>query len=505
MLLMKKDDDGCKSEMSLYKSSQSAQSEGVGKSCLSDPYLLEGGPAGRNESSGYNEIDYIEDMLSDDTRSEIELHGIPLRRAQSSYDCDNAPRANGRPDNSERSDAQELLVDSDGLQGQEHVGREYVNTATDHSDEAGRAEGGESDEHSSKSIVDVNDVSSTNETDHEGEDVNGMDGASEDVTDQSPATSYDQSMESVENVESKGHSSKSTSQTTTKSPQSPLPENQPDAAKCSVSVHQMDLLGAVSQPGHTGAHGGMRQWKEEEERNEKENVQKQNEIFDEIERRLAAVKNMPLDSNAPQKTRRFYFDNAEALANIETCLRVNDLKLCTLYGKMCIKEGRGNYRSHWFQLKGSNLTYFDEKKHLVSPFHMPNEVGGDIMHPESNDYFLTRKTTLNIFASRVYLVNNRKKCLSFLRCRLLCNDEFPELFDITQDRIVNISKVARHYIVTVSTPDLANLRLHGLEFALENSGSYVFFKHEDPDTFVRWLMAISFRQGRHATEEDDDD
>lgn len=243
------------------------------------------------------------------------------------------------------------------------------------------------------------------------------------------------------------------------------------------------------------------------ESNEKEAVQQkgevQNEIIEEIEKRLTTEK-FPDESKDKKggKVRRFYFGSSGSLANIETCLRINDLRYSTLYGKMYMKEGKGRYKSHWFQLNGPNLSCFGNKKHPISQFHVPNEVAGDIIHPEENDYFLIRKLALNIFESRVYLVKNKATCLGAFKCSLFFQDEFPELLDITESKIVNVGKSGKYYVIDISSENLTTVSIPALEFALENAGAYVFFKVADPDVFIRWLIALSFRQGREVCDMD---
>ncbi|KAL0265583.1 UNVERIFIED_CONTAM: hypothetical protein PYX00_011295 [Menopon gallinae] len=217
---------------------------------------------------------------------------------------------------------------------------------------------------------------------------------------------------------------------------------------------------------------------------ETESIRKgQEEVFEEIEKRLKTAGGKPKDDSvAGEKVKRFYFENSAPLVSIDACLRTSDLRLSTLYGRMCIKEGRGRYKSRFFMFRGCNLGCFDERKNIISPSNMPNEAAGDISYPERSDCFLRRRSSLNIFRSRVYLVKNRATCLGAFKCSFMFREEFPELFDITEERVAGIRRQGKYYVIDVGASEKTVLKVC------------------DSDTFIRWLMAISFRQGRQICE-----
>ena len=224
---------------------------------------------------------------------------------------------------------------------------------------------------------------------------------------------------------------------------------------------------------------------------------KKNEMPDEVEKRIGSMEAVreklpPRD----KRVRKFYFGKSAQTLSIEGELSSDNLRFSTLYGKIYIKEGCGRYRLHWVQLRGSALSYFGDRKYLISSFHTPNETAGDIVHPDRSEYFLMRKSMLSILGTRIYVANSQKSFMSFFKCSFLFREEFPELFDITEDRIISVNRQNGKYVVKLASSDLVSVRIHALEFALENSGNYVFFKAENPSIFMRWLTAISCRKGK---------
>lgn len=233
-----------------------------------------------------------------------------------------------------------------------------------------------------------------------------------------------------------------------------------------------------------------------------ENKKRQYELYEEINTKLLEKKKKVTDeNNIENKLKKFYLENLPPVALIETSLRLNDLRHSILYGQLYLKEGNNDQKLYWFELKGNIFTCFHDRETKITTFIVPNELNGDVIHPKNKDVFLSKKFNINIYESKVFLVKNKIRWAYFFRCPFFTRQDFPEMIDITDKKIVKYTKQGNTFELEVTTESgPVAVKVPTLEFALENNGNYVFFKVENPDVFLKWLTAISFKQGRQSIE-----
>eukprot|EP00866_Antonospora_locustae_P002110 jgi/Antlo1/2110/2307 len=496
--------------------------EGVGKCWLSDPNIsVSVSSGGNNEGLGkqYDEIDYIEDLLSDEAKAAMQRCGIPLRsvteassRPQRESDVPGSCgevlpfKSNDVAENTRYlySDHTSQHVDSLFL-GTNNIGN---SAHSEHQCTPSRTLVPDERTVSSENIYRLNAASSLSA----GSGIALQNSKEKNVSNAGIEADYIQHMQlhSVDNKNVSGICSMEARERLSKPSCSAYDKIlsdekfrnlvQQNMVRCPVIKYRVDpeSSGITKECQEIEAAYLQRQGDTVETESSRKDRQ---EVVEEIEKRLMTVEKKPRDeSTMSGQIKRFYFENSAPLVSIDACLRISDLRLSTLYGKMYIKEGRGRYKSRFFMFKGCNLGCFDDKKNMISTNNTPNEAVGDINYPERSDCFLKKRSSLNIFGSRVYLVKNRVTCLGAFKCSFMFREEFPELFDITEDRIAGIRRQGKHYVIDVGVSEKTTLKVPTLEFALENAGMYTFFKVSDSDAFIRWLMAISFRQGRQICE-----
>ncbi|KCZ81155.1 hypothetical protein H312_01447 [Anncaliia algerae PRA339] len=233
-----------------------------------------------------------------------------------------------------------------------------------------------------------------------------------------------------------------------------------------------------------------------------ENKKRQNDLYEEINEKLLEKKRQVTDEqDLENKSKKFYLENQIPIAFIDDPLRLNDLRHCILYGMLQIKEGNNDAQTYWFELKSNMFTCFQDKETKITTFIVPNELNGDVIHPKKKDVFLSKKFQINVYESKVFLVKNRVKWAYFFKCPFFTREDFPELIDITDKRIIRYVKHKNIFELEIQTESRPILvKVPTLEFALENNGNYVFFKLQSPEVLLKWLTAISYKQGRQGFE-----
>ncbi|RVD92892.1 hypothetical protein TUBRATIS_005880 [Tubulinosema ratisbonensis] len=233
-----------------------------------------------------------------------------------------------------------------------------------------------------------------------------------------------------------------------------------------------------------------------------ENKKRQTELYEEINAKLLEKKKQVTDENsAENQLKKFYLENLPPIALIDSSLRLNDLRHSILFGKLHIKEGNNERKTYWFELKGNFFTCFHDRETKITTFIVPNELNGDVIHPKNKDVFLSKKFQINIYESKVFIVKNKIKWAYFFRCPFFARQDFPEMIDITDKKVIRYIKKGSVFDLEITTDSgLISVKVPSLEFALENNGNYVFFQVENPDVFLKWLTAFSFKQGRQNIE-----
>lgn len=498
-------------------------SEGAGKCWLSDPNISvsvsSSGPIESPEKY-YDEIDYIEDLLSEEAKAAMQRCGIPLRSVTEASSRpqlreSDVPGSCGEEQPFKSSNAAENARHTCSDQTSQHADSLGVGTndgrGSVHSEQQStqsRHSGHEERTACSENLYRMNVGSS----------LSAGSGVAPQSLEEKNASSAGVEAECMQHTQLPGVGNENAGDTRREEmkDKQPRPEcsaygkilsdekfrslMQQNMVRCPVVKYRVDpeSNGITKEYQELEAAYLQRQGDTVETESSRKDRE---EVVEEIEKRLKTAEKRPKDeSTMSGQVKRFYFENSAPLVSIDACLRTSDLRLSTLYGKMYIKEGRGRYKSRFFMFKGCNLGCYDDKKNTISASNMPNEAAGDINYPERNDCFLRKRSSLNIFGSRVYLVKNRATCIGAFKCSFMFREEFPELFDITEDRIAGIRRQGKYYVIDVGTSEKTALKVPTLEFALENAGMYTFFKVSDSDTFIRWLMAISFRQGRQICE-----
>ncbi|KHN69241.1 hypothetical protein M896_091690 [Ordospora colligata OC4] len=218
-------------------------------------------------------------------------------------------------------------------------------------------------------------------------------------------------------------------------------------------------------------------------------------VFKEMEKRTSEVDSSCASVSGDVPRQKFVIDQEEVFLKIEDVIRLNDLKHRNLIGKMHKKGRNGRYQYNWFTLRKNFFTCYSRKGWRMVPGALL-ENDGNLKDPEQDMFFLKRKYTLDLLCTKIYLLN-KKKWYGCISANSWTEDG---LIDITEDtKIMKIVPVKRHFVVVLKK-NLVKTEIHmkELSFMLKNGDATYFYKSKCIDTFLSWIIAFAFRQGRIA-------
>lgn len=217
------------------------------------------------------------------------------------------------------------------------------------------------------------------------------------------------------------------------------------------------------------------------------------EVLREAEKRSVERERVRLCGNQP---RRFVIDKDENYMSIEDAFKLNEFRTKSLMGKIHKKGGNGRYQHNWFTLREGFFTCYGGKRWKVTNQNIPSDRDGDLRDPADASCFFKKKYTLDLLSTTIYLVKPTG-CFGCLRWQPSFSVD-ENLVDITDDmKIVNVTQVRSHFMVSLKK-DLVKteMRMKTLDFALRSQDGLYFYRCSDVNSFLRWIVAFAFRQGR---------
>nr|AGE95039.1 hypothetical protein ECU08_1760 [Encephalitozoon cuniculi] len=198
--------------------------------------------------------------------------------------------------------------------------------------------------------------------------------------------------------------------------------------------------------------------------------------------------------NGDLQLRKFVVDQEERYLRIEEVIKLNDLKYKNLVGKIYKKGKNGKYQYNWFTLKKNFFTCYGGKENKITSDNLPSERDGDLRDPENGAFFFKKKYTIDLLNAGVYLV----KQPFWLGCIRWGSESDEDLIDITEStKIIRITPVKNYFMVSLKKNLVrTEIRMDTLDFALKSNGETHFYRSKDIDSFLGWVVAFAFRQGK---------
>lgn len=198
--------------------------------------------------------------------------------------------------------------------------------------------------------------------------------------------------------------------------------------------------------------------------------------------------------NGDMQLRKFVVDQEERYLKIEEVIKLNDLKYRNLMGKIYKKGGNGKYQYNWFTLKKNFFTCYNGKGIKANSDTFPSDRDWDFKDPEDETLFFKRKYTIDLLNAGIYLV----KQPVYMGCIRWGSNPDEDLIDITEDtKIIRITPVKNHFLISLKKNLVkTEIKMSTLDFALKANGETYFYRSEDMDGFLGWMVAFAFRQGR---------
>lgn len=222
----------------------------------------------------------------------------------------------------------------------------------------------------------------------------------------------------------------------------------------------------------------------------KEEVMK---TFKEMEKRALEADARCIGASGGMPRQKFVIDQEEVFLKIEEVIKLNDLKHRNLIGKIHKKGRNSRYQSNWFTLRKNFFTCYSRKGWRMVPGALL-ENDGNLKDPEQDMFFLKRKYTLDLLYTKIYLLN-KKKWYGCIRANPWAEEE---LIDITEDtKIMKIIPMKKYFVVVLKKNLVkTQIRMKELSFMLKSGDATHIYKSKCIDTFLGWIVAFAFRQGR---------
>ncbi|WEL39329.1 hypothetical protein PFJ87_08g01950 [Encephalitozoon hellem] len=214
-------------------------------------------------------------------------------------------------------------------------------------------------------------------------------------------------------------------------------------------------------------------------------------IIREAERKAAR---RDLLCNGDMQLRKFVVDQEEKYLRIEEVIKLNDLKYRNLLGKIYKKGRNGKYQCNWFTLKKNFFTCYNGKGTRTTSDTFPSEKDGDLKDPGDETLFFKKKYSIDLLNTGIYLV----KRPTYIGCIKWGSRSDEDLIDITEDtKIIRITPTKSYFLVSLKKNLVkTEIKVNTLDFALKVNGETYFYRSKDVDSFLGWLVAFAFRQGR---------
>lgn len=194
--------------------------------------------------------------------------------------------------------------------------------------------------------------------------------------------------------------------------------------------------------------------------------------------------------------RKFVIETDNIVIHMNDVLKLTDLRNRTIIGKLSKRSTKGYYTENWVTLRENLFSCYNSKFNKITSTTIPNERNGDIENPEDPNTFLTRKYSIDILQSRLYLCKKKGKS-GFFTCY---SEDIPaetDLVDITNLVIHSIDESSFGYKVSLQKDNYrAEITLNCLNFGIKTNDGYRFFKLNNVGEFLKWIIAFKFRLGQ---------
>lgn len=195
---------------------------------------------------------------------------------------------------------------------------------------------------------------------------------------------------------------------------------------------------------------------------------------------------------------RYVVSEKEKIRMMKDVVSINDMKFNIIYDKVYKKGNNNMYQKNWFRLKDSTLTCYNGKSYEVSSESIPNEQEGDIVHPENQGRYLTRKYVIELKKCMLLISLSETMTSSFFN-RMNCRSRREmNYIDLTGRNIRQVCRLGNEYkIITKDSDGKEHSHVVPfLEFAVQHNENLYILKFEEPTAFLKWILAIELRQGK---------
>lgn len=194
--------------------------------------------------------------------------------------------------------------------------------------------------------------------------------------------------------------------------------------------------------------------------------------------------------------RKFVIETDNIVIPMANVLKLTDLRNRTIIGKLSKRSTKGYYTENWVTLRENLFSCYNSQLNKITSTIIPNERNGDIENPEDPSTFLTRKYSIDLLQSRIYLCKKKGKSGIFT----CYSENIPaetDLVDITNLVIYSIDETTFGYKVSLQKDNYrAEIILNCLNFGIKTNDGYRFFRLDNVGEFLKWIIAFKFRLGQ---------
>lgn len=197
---------------------------------------------------------------------------------------------------------------------------------------------------------------------------------------------------------------------------------------------------------------------------------------------------------SPNHVKRFIVTSKIQVYKMKDIVAINDLKTSVIRDQIHKKGRNSNFQYNWMQLRDSIFTIYNGKiEELSDKFKEDN---GDLICPDNENMFLTRKYTIDVKNFQIHIMLNTEFRNSFL-ARLNCRRRNCQTIDISDKNIKSILPFGKEYKVIIKNEQSECIYIIPfLEFALVKGDEIYSYRVDSINAFLKWILAIELRQGK---------
>lgn len=220
----------------------------------------------------------------------------------------------------------------------------------------------------------------------------------------------------------------------------------------------------------------------------KEKQRELKEIFDSVEQTIKSE--VPFGENNDSKIYNIIITNT--IYEIDTCLRISDLRESLLYGKLKNKEFNGKFNEKYFKIEKDYLICFNGIKRSKDHSHSEDA----LCIPNSSNLFFDKKYEINLSQIKLYLVINKKIKGVFSGLKSLFFKQKNDFIDLSNSLIKNVVDLDNEYKVIIANNEKEFIFfIPILEFCIKYNEKYYFYRSDNSSSFLRWIFTLLTRSG----------